>query len=218
MNAGLARKSAICFGDSITWYDGHPYNWGKEVGKIAIGFPSYLRSAGMSVQNEGISDATIREIWEHIKHTSVTGFDYVFITSGANDSRYGVPTDDFCDCLRGIIEYIRIQNERACVVLMTPLRGWIYAPLGYAYDRQLDGEVEERFADAIASAALRYGCALCDWYHDSGIRLENRATMMNDPEPDTSAPINPNPLYSLHPSTMGYRKMAKLLLQCLESC
>ena len=208
-------KKAICFGDSITWYDGHPYNWGKEAGKIATGFPSYLRAAGFQVRNEGISDATICVIWDHIRHVPLAGYDYVFITSGANDSRYNIPTATFFECLQNIIEYIRIRNDKAEIVLMTPVKGWIYAPSGYAYDRQLDGEVEERFADVIAGVAKENGCILCDWYHDSGIELENRTVMMNDPDPDPAALNNPNPLYSIHPSTEGYRRISELLLRCL---
>ena len=211
----IQGKYAICFGDSITWYDGHPYNWGKEAGKIAVGFPSYLRAAGMQVCNEGISDATLPVIWEHVKNKSVIGYDYVFVTSGANDSRYGVSTEDFCDCLGHIIEHIRAQNALARVVLMTPAKGWIYAPLGYMCDCHVDGVVEERFADAIAAAAECYSCVLCDWYHDCGFDLRNRAVMMNDPEPDPYALVNPNPLYSLHPSAEGYRLLSELLLRCL---
>lgn len=211
----LQGKSAICFGDSITWYDGHTYNWGKEAGKIAVGFPSYLRAAGMQVCNEGISDATIQVIWDRVRNTPVSSFNYVFVTSGANDSRYGVTTKDFCGCLQYIIEYIKSQNVRARIVLMAPAKGWIYAPLGYAYDRQTDGIVEERFADAIAAAAVRFNCAVCDWYHDCGFDLSNRAVMINDPEPEPFATVNPNPLYSLHPSTEGYRLLSSLLLRCL---
>ena len=56
---------------------------------------------------------------------------------------------------------------------------------------------------------------LCDWYHLCEFDLKNRAVMMNDPELDCSAAVNPNPLYSLHPSTEGFRLLSELLLRCL---
>ncbi len=224
----LAGKSAVCFGDSITWYDGHVYNWGKEEGKTAVGYESYLRLAGMTVQNEGISGASIREIREHILETDLRGFDYVLITSGANDSRVGLPTGElrpkagpfdtgsFFGCLQSAVEHVLAVNGTARIILMTPIRGWIYAPEGYACRRTEDGEVEERFAEAIQAVGMCYGCTVCDWYHESGIEKETMSLYINDPDPDRSAAHNPNALYSLHPSSAGFARMAKLLLSCMK--
>ena len=223
----MIGEKAVCFGDSITWYDGHPYNWGKEAGIKARGYESYLRDAGMYVRNEGISDATILQILQKVYSTALNDYDYVFVTSGANDSRYNIPTgvlkqqgssfetDTFMGCLQEIIEYVHGKNPSAKIVLMTPIKGWIYAPLGYAYGRAEDGEVEERFAEAIIQAGNYYGCTVCDWYHKSGIELKTRTWMINDPEPIKSAKPNPNPFYSLHPSSEGYRRMADVLLQTI---
>lgn len=218
----LNGKKAICFGDSITWYDGKPYNWGKEQGRIAVGYESYLRQAGMYVQNEGISDATIRIIREHIYQTNIQNYDYVFITSGANDSRYGIPvgkskekgsifdTKTFMGCLQDIVEHVQFYNMGE-TVLLTPIKGWIYAPDGYEYNKANDGEVEEEYAQAIIEVATFYKCILCDWYHKSGIEKETMSQFINDPDPPG------NTLYSFHPSTLGYKKMAEVLLPCLQN-
>lgn len=221
-------KTAVCFGDSITWYDLHVYNWGKEAGRTARGFESHLRQNGWIVQNEGISNATIREIRERILNTDIRHFDCVLLTSGANDSRFNVPTGSllprasafdtatFTGCLQSSIEYIQTINSTARIVLMTPLNGWIYAPDGYAYPRQISGRVEERFADAILRAGALYGCSVCDWYHDIEMDERARTRMINDPEPDFQSARNPNPLYSLHPSTEGYQIMSKLLIDTMS--
>lgn len=223
----LSGKKAVCFGDSITWYDGHVYNWGKEAGLVAKGYESYLREEGMEVHNAGVDGATVKDVLTAVQIVDLQGYDYIFVTSGANDSRHNIPTgslteknssfnlNTFIGCLQCIVECIQSRNRTADIVLMTPIKGWIYAPLGYAYPRIKDGEVEERFAEAIQSVASFYGCILCDWYHLSGIEIQNRSLTINDPEPDFSRGFNPNPLYSLHPSSDGFQRMAELLLKVL---
>lgn len=228
----LSGRSAVCFGDSVTWYDGHEYNWGKEAGKAARGFESYLRALGMRVCNEGVSNATIRDIRERILKTDLEGADDVLLTSGANDSRFNVPTGTlmpegsafdlttFFGCLQSGIEHIRRAAPAARIVLMTPLNGWIYAPGGYEYPRNESGRVEKRFADALIRAGEYYGCPVCDWYGLIIMDESARSLMINDPEPDPGAAADPNPLYSLHPSTECYRIMAGLLIGtlCRERC
>ena len=227
--SSLDGKNAICFGDSITWYDGHIYNWGKEEGKTACGFESYLRKEGMIVQNEGISNATICDIYQHIMITDFKRFEYVFLTSGANDSRFNIPTGQimprdsafdpatFAGCLQSSIEHIRKNNSVAKIVLMTPLNGWIYAPDGYEYQRVENGRVENRFADVILQVGDMYGCSVCDWFYKIEMNESTRVVMINDPEPDFQSFRNPNTLYSLHPSTEGYRIMSELLMDTLKT-
>ena len=225
----IRGKTAVCFGDSITWYDRHVYNWGKEAGRTARGFESYLRKNGWTVQNEGISNATIREIRERILKTDIQHFVCILLTSGANDSRFNVPTGSllprastfdtttFMGCLQSSIEYIQTINSAARIILMTPLNGWIYAPDGYEYPREISGRVEERFADAILQAGAMYGCSVCDWYHGIEMDEHTRPRMINDPEPDFQSAHNPNPLYSLHPSTDGYHIMSELLIDTMKT-
>lgn len=227
----ISGKKCVCFGDSITWYDGHEYNWGKEQGVTAKGYETYLRDAGMDVNNQGYSGATIRNIVnEKILDFDFTGYDYVTITSGANDSRYDIPVGEIAEVgstfdttfigrLQAGIEYILESNPEIKILLMTPIRGWIYAPDGYAITPppEDDGNVDEKYAEAIKAVADFYGLPVCDWYENCGLSLLTRSWYINDPEPDKTAEVNPNILYSLHPSTKGYARMAELLLPIVRS-
>ena len=232
VNNLIIGKRCVCFGDSITWYDGQTYNWGKEQGKTAKGYESYLREAGMTVTNNGYSGATIRHIvTEKILTTDYSQYDYVTITSGANDSRYQIPTGELADvgsefdtntfigCLQKGIEYILNSNPEIKILLITPIRGWIYTPNGYnvSVPPANDGVVEKRYADAIKEVAELYSLPVCDWYSDCGLNELTRDWYINDPEPDKTAETNPNDLYSLHPSTKGYKRMADLLLSKIRS-
>lgn len=229
VNHRIRGKSCVCFGDSITWYDGNAYNWGKEQGITAKGYESYLREAGMTVSNQGYSGATMPQIVNSkIMEFDFTGYDYVTITSGANDSRYNVTvgeiqTSDFDSSfigrLQAGIEYILTSNPEIKILLITPIRGWIYTPDGYAYlpKPETDGVVEKKYADAIKAVAEYYGLPVCDWYSDCGVNIFTRDWYINDPEPDPTAAENPNPLYSLHPSNKGFKRMAQLLLPVIRS-
>ncbi len=229
----LNGKNCVCFGDSITWYDGHEYNWGKEVGQVAKGYESYMREAGMNVTNEGHSGATILNILADIRSTTLAGYDFVTITSGANDSRGQVPTGvlveegnvfdetTFIGALQAAIVYVLTNNPTAKILLMTPVKGWIYYPEGYMNAaRPLvsgDGIVEKRYADAIKDVAAFYSLPVCDWYNEAGANLLTRSWYMNDPDPDPEASPSPNDLYSLHPTEAGFKRMADILLPVLRN-
>lgn len=233
INGGLLGKKCVCFGDSITWYDGRQYNWGKEEGQVAKGYETYLRGEGMLVQNEGFSGANILEILSRIRQTDVTGYDFVTITSGANDSRYqlsvGALVEDgnvfdettFIGALQAAIVYVLTNNPTAKILLMTPIKGWIYYPEGYINTaRPLvsgDGIVEKKYADAIKAVAAFYSLPVCDWYNEAGVNLLTRSWFINDPDPDPEATPNPNDLYSLHPTAAGYKRMADVLIPVLRN-
>lgn len=224
-NQKLAGKTIACFGDSITWYDGQVYNWGKEEGKTAVGYESYLRQMlGMNVHNYGLSGNTMPMIVEHaIKGMDINYsiYDYVTITSGANDERCNVPlgtiqplgtaydTTTYIGALQSGIDHILSINKDVKIILCTPIMGWIYAPDGYEYERTEDGIVTEKWANAIKEVAKLYSLPVCDWYYESGINLWTRINYINDPEPVTHG--GDNTYYSLHPTTSGYKRMADLL-------
>lgn len=233
LNGGLWDKKAVCFGDSITWYDGNTYNWGKEQGEVAKGYESYMRELGMDVVNRGYSGGNIMVILSQIRDTDLSGYDIVTITSGANDSRYQVPTGTlvtdgstfdettFIGALQAAVEYVLTENPTAKILLITPIKGWIYYPEGYVNAaRPLvdgDGIVEQRYADAIKTVAAYYSLPVCDWYNEAGVNILTRSWFMNDPDPDPEATPNPNDLYSLHPTAVGYKRMADILIPCLRN-
>lgn len=219
----LSGKKIVTFGDSITWYDGHPYNWGKESGQTAIGYQSYMRGVGMNVINQGASGNTMLQISNIIKsYADFAQMDYCTITSGANDSRKSVPvgtvldigstydTTTFIGALQSAIDYALTQNDKLKIVLFTPIKGWIY-PAGYVPARTTEGMVDEAYADAIKAVGKLYSLPVLDLFNEAGFNLLTRNVMMNDPEPPE------NTLYSLHPTSYGYERMASLILPFIAS-
>lgn len=228
----ISLLKCACFGDSITWYDGHRYNWGKEEGTIAIGYESYLRQTlGMTVDNYGLSGHTMPMIAERaILHPSdwdnpvpdFASYDYITISSGANDERNNTPlgsiqpigsdynVNTFIGALQKSIDHILSINKNVKILLCTPIMGWIYAPNGYEYPRTEDGIVTDKWAKAIKDVANLYSLPVCDWYYESGINLWTRINYINDPEPVTHG--GDNDLYSLHPTTAGFKRMADILM------
>ena len=232
-------KTCVTFGDSITWYDGNAYTWGKEHKQIAKGFQSYMRDElGLRVINKGYSGQTMPQIMNNLKTFSAATYksaDYLTIMSGANDERRNTPlgtiaakgsnfnTSTYIGALQSGIEYVLAANPDIKIVLFTPIVGWIYADgdfgadgrqEGYAYDYDkdnqptVDGIITEKWANAVKEVAELYGLTVCDLYNDCEIQYEiaDREAYMNDPEPPT------NKLYSLHPNTAGYRKMADTII------
>ncbi len=231
----LWTEDKVCatFGDSITWYDGNVYNSGKEEGQVAYGYQQYMLSDlyFAEVLNYGYSGAPMPYIINEVllKLTDEAfwyDIDYVTITSGANDERLGTPlgtvaakgsdfdTTTYIGALQAGIEYVLEMNPHIQIMLLTPIKGWIYAPLGYGANnvQAEDGVVTEKWANAIKEVAALYDLPVCDWYNNSGIDYEiaDREAYMNDPEPPE------NQYYSLHPNTAGYKLMGEYLVKVFK--
>lgn len=221
----LTGSACVTFGDSITWYDGNEYNWGKEANKMCIGFQTYMREIGMIVGNQGISGATLPEIVKDaiLKYPSFANIEYVTIMSGANDTRKNIPVgqlkeigetyDDttYIGAYQKAIDFILGINPRIKICLFTPIKGWIYAPLGFDPQQQKDKMVDIIYADATKKVGEKYGIPVLDLYSMCGINLKTREIMMNDPEPPE------NTYYSLHPSNYGYKRLADLIIPFLSN-
>lgn len=221
----LTGSKCVTFGDSITWYDGNEYNWGKEANKMCIGFQTYMREIGMIVGNQGISGATLPEIVREaiLKYPSFKKIDYVTIMSGANDTRKNIPVgqlkevgetyDDttYIGAYQKAIDFILGINPKIKICLFTPIQGWIYAPLGFDPQQQKDKMVDAIYVDATKKVGEKYGIPVLDLYSTCGINLKTREIMMNDPEPPE------NTFYSLHPSNYGYKRLAELIIPFLSN-
>jgi hypothetical protein len=158
--------------------------------------------------------------------------------SGANDERRNTPlgeiapkgssfnTATYIGALQSGIEHVLKGNPDIKIVLFTPIVGWIYADgnLGadgkaegyqYDYDKEnqptVDGIITEKWANAVKEVAELYDLTVCDLYNDCEIGYDNgvqdRIDYMNDPEPE-----NGNVLYSPHPNTAEFRKMADTII------
>jgi len=224
-DTSLSKLKCATFGDSITWYDGNAYNWGKEQGRTAVGYQSYMRKyLGMNVTNFGYSGYTMPQIIAQLKAKQLKNYDLITITSGANDERCGTAlgeikpigsnfnTNTYIGALQSGIEYAQKNSPDAKILLITPIYGWFYAPNGYDRNPRptTDGVVTDIWANAMKEVAELYGLPVCDLYEKGGFNINNRLIYMNDPEPN-----NGNYLYSLHPSSTGYQRMAAEIMNSI---
>lgn len=217
------QKKCACYGDSITWYDGQVYNWGKFSGDTAVGFETWLRRTfGFVIYNYGASGETSLQICNRVRNANLSAMNYMTLTSGANDERHNVPlgnvleagstfdTSTFCGAFQSAIESALSDNPEMKIILCTPIQGWIYAD-GYDAadypDHPNGGDIDPKWANAIKRIAEIYALPVCDWYCESGINLSTRNVYINDPEPDDG-----NTLYSLHPTPKGYKRMSEILI------
>lgn len=221
----LFGKLLVTFGDSITWYDGKPFNASHiEEGIIVKGYQSYIREElGMIVQNQGLSGRTMPEIWNDVISTYPFGttIDYVSITSGANDHRKGTPigsilpigstfdTATFYGALQASIERILNVNNKTKIFLFTPIKGWyneqgtsnVPNPTGI-------GIMSEIYSDAIKEVGKLYSVCVLDWYNESTINEITRPLLIGD---KVGTP------YYLHPTNLGYKRMAEVLIPFLRN-
>lgn len=224
MKNKLYGKHLVSFGDSITWYNGKVYTWGKEEGVIAKGYQYYLEEQGMIIDNQGESGWTMPEIL-----TKITGFtnfekmDYMTLMSGANDTRKNIPIGEvmeigsdydvstYIGAIQKGLDYALSKNPTIKICLFTPIPGWIYAPDGFVPPQEEDKMVSSSYAEAVKLVGKKYSIPVLDLYNNIGYNIWNRNIMMNDPEPPE------NNLYSLHPSTYGYKRFSDLLIPFLKS-
>ena len=206
-------KRAVCFGDSLTWYDGHAFDWGAEQGNICKGYETYLIQAFnmREVSNQGISGASTPQICSAVKsYTNIQNFDYIFIMSGDNDERLNVAigapaaigstfdTTTVYGSLQSAIEYLLTVKPTIRIILMTEPQGWIYRGTQYY-------SVDTDIPDAIRNVAGIYNIPVIDLWKESGINELNRDTFYNDP------PTNNQ--YMFHPNNMCWEQLSRLIIK-----
>ena len=220
-------KTCVTFGASNTWYDGNPYNWGKEKGVVATGYQHYMRrDLGLTVLNCGVSGLTMPQIVDEIVGTRYKDHwatvDIVTIKGGINDERHGVTMgklmpkgsdfdrNTFIGSIQYAVEYILEKNPDITIWMFTTTKAWIYAPAGFGKNNPQteDMEVPERWADAMKEIAELYDLPVCDLYNESGLDYDVplRVKYFNDPEPPE------NTFYSTHPNTEGYKLVGKCIV------
>lgn len=211
----LSYKYCYCYGDSLTWYDGHDYTWGEHQGEECIGFERYLnRYLGMNVINVGVSGETTPQICERLKtDTAPRSAHIITIMGGDNDDRLSVPvgtlmpvgsgfdTTTVYGALQSAVETILSYNPTVRLVLMTEPMGWTYR------EGQME-RVDDVYPNAYRRVAEHYGLALIDNWKYSGINEKTRNTYYADPTPEN------NQLYMYHPNDDGWRRISKYI--CAE--
>lgn len=209
-----AGKSIATFGDSITWYDGNAFlETHSEYGLTAKGYQSFMREKlGCTVNNYGTSGYDMPDVCTRIKATTLTGFDAIIITAGANDfkdmpTKIGeiaavgatFATDTYYGALQEAIEYIHGINPAIKIFLLTPIKGWIGA---------LDSVIPETYPNAMISVARLYSIPVCDLYHGSGINELTKSAYIGDLEATG---------YHLHPTNAGFSRMADIIVPFLKN-
>lgn len=212
-----AGKTCVCYGDSLTEYDGKPFTAGVHQGEICVGFESYMRKdLKMSkVANRGGSGMTTPEILERIKTwAEVASYDYMTLMSGDNDDRLDVPigtlapigstfdTTTVYGALQEAVEYCLDLNPLLRIVIMTEPIGWT--------GRTVDGvqklvRVQEIYPQAYRNVAKLYGLPLIDLWANSGINEFNRNQLYADVSDAT------NTSYMYHPNNNGWERLSQLI-------
>lgn len=208
------EKIIVCFGDSITWYDGNNYNANTtEAGTIVKGYESYIREKLEStVINEGVSGNTTPQINTRIKAYDFNGIDIVTILAGTNDFRdmateqigtmqpIGGTFDNttFIGAYQESVEYILNNYPSIKLILFTPIKGWTNS----------HGLMPETYPNVVLDIAKLYSLPCLDLYHLSGINDLTKRVLIVDS--DTVS-------FDFHPSTLGYKKMADVIVPFLSN-
>ena len=211
---GTAFKNIVCYGDSLTWYNGQDFTWGPHEGERCIGFESYVLNYlnCRDVTNRGVSGETTPQICTRIRNaTDYANCDVITIMGGDNDDRLQVnvgtlqpvggtfDTSTVYGALQSAIEYVYNNVSKTIrIILMTE-------PMGWTYRNGTMKRVSELYPNAYRNVAKQYGLPLIDLWNESGINELNRTTYYADPAPED------NNLYMYHPNNEGWKRLSQLI-------
>lgn len=213
-----AYKRFVCYGDSLTWYNGRAFTWGPHKGETCIGFETYISNDlhARAVTNRGSSGQSTPQICSRIlAATDLANFEVMTIMGGDNDDRLDVPVGivlpvgstfdatTVCGALQSAIEYALTQNPALRIILMTEPMGWTYQ--NGALDR-----VSELIPNAYRQVADQYGLPVVDLWDESGINELTRETYYADPAPSD------NQLYMYHPNNDGWIRCSKVIVKRIK--
>ena len=219
-----AGKRCICYGDSLTEYDGNQFTSGVHQGETCVGFESYMRKdLKMSwVFNRGGSGMTTPEFIGRLlsEVSNVADYDYMTIMGGDNDDRLDVSVGEIAPigstfddttvigALQKGIEQSLAVNPSLRIVMMTEPIGWTGRNVG-GVDTLV--RVQEKYPQAYRDVAAFYGIPLIDLWNESGINELNRNYFYADVSDDT------NVLYMYHPYNTGWKRISQLICMAFRS-
>ena len=181
------------------------------------GYASYLREAGMTVNNEGVSGACIADVVSSYTDICITvdtidfsNYDYVTIAGGINDYLYhpspmgeisinNFNKETFIGAYQYIINKILTDNKDIKILIFTPLKS---SNNNYGTNQNSEGYVLKDYINAIKEIAEYYSIPILDLYSIGGF---NRLTM-------SSFTID-----GLHPNNVGYEHVSNLLISKMNS-
>lgn len=213
-----AKKTMVCYGDSLTWYDGNEATWGPDEGTTIMGFESYLRSyMHMNVINAGRSGQTLPQICARMaSDNAARNCDMLMLMGGDNDDRLDVSvgtllpqgstfdTTTTIGAMQNAIEAVLTDNPEVMIFLVTE-------PMGWKWNGSFLERVDDAYPNAIRRVAEYYGLPLLDLWKISGVNEMTRNTMYLDP-PDTT-----NQQYMYHPSNYGWKVISERIIQFIQT-
>lgn len=192
----------MAIGDSITFLNGRP-----EVTKnrISKGYMDCVQAKlpYVSFVNNGHPGWTVKSIADNINNLNLVKSDIYSVFLGTNDWWIGLPIGTFSDyknntgnqtvygSYRTIVDKIRSLNDKAVIILLTPLHRTDYVDLNNPAIfipgdyKAKDGVYLSQYADAIITIAKAEHLQLADLYYKSGITTKNAVKFRRLRDPET---------------------------------
>ena len=250
--------SWIAIGDSITYLNEHADETGNRVTK---GYMTRVveKLPNIHYTNQGHNGWTAVQIATQIDQLGLAKADVYSVFLGTNDWWGGKPLGNFSDyenntgnstvqgAFRTIVNKLRSLNADAKIILITPMQrvDFVYFSNfknnAYGSYKDKNGQLLEKFADAVVAIAKYEHFSVVDLYHEKGMdhqqlvnfkRLKDPATgqYKNFPYPDfTTIPFDaekdeyPYPVEAvnmtydgLHPSDKGNELISSQLIKILS--
>ena len=213
----LNGKTAVCYGDSLTWYDGNAFTYGPYMGQICKGFESYMREwLNIITTNRGVSGYTTPSICTTIRNANdLNNFDYLTIMGGDNDDRLNVTigtllpigsvftTNTVYGALQSAVEYALSQNPDIKIIIMSEPHGWTYR------NGTLES-VNDDIANAYKRVAELYALTYIDLWGLSGVNELTRTTYFADPAPAD------NTTYMYHPNNACWFNISRIICNTID--
>ena len=247
----------MAIGDSITYLNDKPE---LTKNRITKGYMTRVieKLPYIHFSNIGFSGWTAASIADNINKIHLEKADIYTVFLGTNDWWTGLPIGSFADyqnntgnktvygSYRTIIDKIRSLNDKAEIILLTPLQRTDFADVNsktviYGCYKDKNGRMLSDYVEAIKIIAKAENCKLVDLYYKSGITIENavKYKRLKDPKTGayanftypqyTSIPFNadndehPYPLDAinmtydgLHPSDKGHQIIADMLVKVFK--
>lgn len=181
----LVGKKMVCFGDSITYYDGHEFDAATKPewqGKTAYGYESYLRQAfGGIVENQGIGGQRTDQIANRSKSFNYDGYEAVTFYCGVNDWNQkrtvgqvqaigsSFDTNTFAGAYQSMIEDVLNRFPTIKVGIILPYKVW-----------KQNVVLTKTYIDQTVQLAQLYALPYLDLYGCSGINELNRDALFVD--------------------------------------
>jgi lysophospholipase L1-like esterase len=192
----------VAIGDSITYLNDHPNETGNRVEK---GYLTRVteKLTDISYVNKGYNGWTTGGIADKIDELGLEKADVYSVFLGTNDWWQGRPVGSMADyenrtgsgtvygAFRIIIDKLRSLNDKAPIILITPLQRGDFVYIGN-YKNNAHGSYSEKQGQALSDVvraiqkiARKEKLEVIDLYHKSGINMKNMVKFKRLKDPRT---------------------------------